>query len=110
MDQYHIDFTLQAEEHLNGIYSYIKNELSSHIAARRLVTLIKEEIASLKTSPERIQKISEEPWFSLGVHRDRVKNYYIYFMVDEVNKIVHVADIIYARRDQARQLRELDIK
>ena len=37
MDQYHIDFTLQAEEHLNGIYSYSKNELSSHAAARPLL-------------------------------------------------------------------------
>ena len=110
MNQYCIDFTLQAREHLNGIYKYIKNELSAPIAARRIVTLIKEEISSLKTSPERIQLVSEEPWFSLGVRRDRVKNYYIYFMIDDVNKIVHVADIIYARRDQARQLKELDIK
>ena len=110
MNQYCIDFTLQAKEHLNGIYKYIKNELSAPLAARRIVTLIKEEISSLKTSPERIQLVSEEPCFSLGVRRDRVKNYYIYFMVDDVNKIVHVADIIYARRDQARQLKELDIK
>lgn len=110
MGQYCIEFTLQAREHLNGIYKYIKNELSAPVAARRVVTLIKEEIASLTTSPERVQLVSEEPWFSLGVHRDRVKNYYIYFIVDDVNKIVHVADIIYARRDQTRQLRELDIK
>lgn len=110
MVQYQIDFALQARDHLNGIYSYIKNELSAPIAARRIVTLIKEEIASLKTSPERIQLVSEEPWFSLGVRRDRVKNYYIYFIVDDENKIVHVADIIYARRDQTHQLKDLGIE
>ncbi len=110
MGQYCIEFTLQAREHLNGIYKYIKNELSAPIAARRIVTLIKEEITSLTRSPERVQLIREEPWFSLGVRRDRVKNYYIYFIVDDVDKIVHVADIIYARRDQTRQLKELDIK
>ncbi len=29
MEYYHIDFALQAKEHLNGIYNYIKSELSS---------------------------------------------------------------------------------
>lgn len=109
MDQYHIDFALQAKEHLK-IYNYIKNVLASPIAARRTVSLIKNEIILLKTSPIRVQLVSEEPWYSLGVRRSRVKNYYIYFMVDEVNKIVHVVAIIYARRDQSRQLEELDLR
>ncbi len=109
MDRYYIDFALQAREQLRGIYFYIKNELCAPLAARRIVTQIKTEITSLETAPERLQLISEEPWHSKGVRRDRVKNYYIYFKVDNEKKIVHVIGIIYARRDQERQLVALDI-
>ena len=110
MDFYRIDFALQAKEHLQSIYNYIKNELCNPISARSIVSLIKEEIVSLKTMPERIQLVNEEPWSSLGVRRDRVKNYYIYYLVDSENKVVHVVGIIYARRDQLRQLEELKLK
>ena len=110
MDCYHVDFALQAKEHLQSIYNYIKNELCNPVSARRIVSLIKEEIISLKTMPERIQLVNEEPWSSLGVRRDRVKNYYIYYLVDSENKVVHVVGIIYARRDQSRQLKELKLK
>ena len=110
MKEYRIDFTLQAKEHLKGIYDYIKNELSAPIAARRVVSLIKAEIASFKTAPERLQLVPEEPWTSQGVRRARVKNYFIYYLVDNENKLVHVIGIIYARRDQVRQLEGLDIE
>ncbi len=77
MDQYQIDFSLQAQEHLDDICSFVKNELNAPFAARRIVTQIKEEIASFKAMQQRIQLVSDEPWFSLGVRRDRGKNYYI---------------------------------
>ena len=46
----------------------------------------------------------EEPWHSEGVRRLAVKNFYVYFWIDEDRKKIQVIDVIYIKRDQQRQL------
>ena len=43
----------------------------------------------------------------LGFRKIRVKNYFVYFCVDESRKEVQILAVIYARRDQATQLEQL---
>ncbi len=43
----------------------------------------------------------------LGFRKIRVKNYYVYFWVDENRKEVQILAVIYVRRDQAKQLEQL---
>ena len=57
--------------------------------------------------PYRVKLIDEQPWGKLGFRKIRVKNYYIYFLVDENRKEVQILAVIYVRGDQARQLEEL---
>ena len=45
-----------------------------------------------------------KPWGKLGFRRLRVKNYYVYFCVDESRKEVQILAVIYVRRDRANQL------
>lgn len=40
----------------------------------------------------------------------RVKNYYVYFWIDENNNKVQVTSIIYVARDQAAQLERMEIE
>lgn len=54
--------------------------------------------------PERIKLTEEEPWRSEGIHRMRVRNYYVYFWIDDENDRVQVTSVIYVARDQAAQL------
>ncbi len=68
---------------------------------------IKAEIQSLSRMPGRVRLTPEQPWHDLGVRRDRVKNFYIYFWVDEENMRVQIIGVIYARRDQAEQLERM---
>ena len=49
----------------------------------------------------------EQPWGKLGFRKIRVKNYYIYFWVNEDRKEVQILAVIYVRRDQAKQLEQL---
>lgn len=60
--------------------------------------------------PERIKLTEEEPWRSQGIHRMRVKNYYVYFWIDEENNIVQVTAVIYVARDQAAQLDMIEME
>lgn len=107
MDEYKIKVTRQAKEHLALIREYIATELQAPIVAKGMLELLKSEMMSLQTMPYRVKLISEQPWCELGFRRIRVKNYYVYFCVDDSRKEVQILAVIYVRRDQARQLEEL---
>lgn len=104
MKTYTVRITRQAREHLRGIKKHIAEELLAPDAAKNTIAAIKKEIKSLDKMPERIKLTEEEPWRSEGIHRMRVKNYYVYFWIDEDNSKVQVTSVIYVARDQAAQL------
>ena len=107
MDEYKIKVTRQAKEHLALIREYIATELQAPIVAKRMLELFKSEMMSLQTMPYCVKLISEQPWCELGFRRIRVKNYYVYFCVDENKREVQILAVIYAIRDQAMQLEQL---
>ena len=107
MDEYKIKVTRQAKEHLELIREYIATELQAPIVAKRMLELLKSEMMSLQTMPYRVKLISEQPWCELGFRRIRVKNYYVYFCVDDSRKEVQILAVIYVRRDQTKQLEQL---
>ena len=109
MKAYTVRITRQAREHLRGIRKYIEGELLAPDAARNTITALKKEIKSLSEMPERIKLTDEEPWRSEGVHRMRVKNYYVYFWIDEDNHRVQITSVIYVARDQAAQLELMEM-
>ena len=47
--------------------------------------------------------VDEQPWGELGFRKIRVKNYYVYFWVDENRKEVQIFAVIYVRRDRVKQ-------
>ena len=102
-----IKVTRQAKEHLALIREYIATELKEPIIAKRILELLKSEMMSLQTMPYRVKCIDEQPWGELGFRKIRVKNYYVYFCVDESRKEVQILAVIYVRRDQAKQLEQL---
>ena len=110
MEEYRIRITRQARDHLREIKRYIDQELIAPIAAKNTIAAIKAEMHSLKKMPASIHLTPEQPWHDQGVRRDRVKNYYVYFWIDEGQKTVQIIAVIFVRRDQSRQLELLDMK
>ena len=108
--EYTIRITRQAADHLREIRRYIEKELLAPQAARNTIAAIKTEILSLREMPSRIHLTPEEPWHSFGVRRVRAKNFYIYFWIDEENRKVQIIGVIYIRRDQAKQLIQMDMQ
>lgn len=107
MDEYKIKVTRQAKEHLALIREYIATELKEPEIAKRMLDLLKAKMTSLQTKPYRVKCIDEQPWGELGFRKIRVKNYYVYFWVDENKREVQILAVIYVRRDQATQLEQL---
>ena len=109
MKTYTVKITRQAREHLSGIKRYIEEELLSPDAARNMIATLRKEISSLSKMPKRVKLTDEEPWRSEGVHRMRVKNYYVYFWIDEDKRCVQVTSVIYVARDQTAQLEQMEM-
>lgn len=110
MKTYVVRITRQAREQLRDIKRYIAEELLAPEAASDTISALKKEIKSLSQMPDRIKLTEEEPWQSEGIHRMRVKNYYVYFWIDEENSKVQVTSVIYVARDQATQLELMELK
>lgn len=104
-----VKLTQQAEENLREIADYIRFTLQSPGIAAKMLDTLAEEIFSLDQFPYRAPLTEEEPWHSQGVHALTVKNFLVYFWVDEAAKKVQVMGIVYGCRDQRHQLSGLDL-
>ena len=106
-ESYNVRITAHAIEALREISDYISSELANPEAAVKLLKILKTQINKLSFMPHRIKLTPEEPWHSEGIHRIQVKNFYIYFWIDERQKLVQITDVIYAGRDQEEQLKQM---
>ena len=106
---YLVKITEQAEGQLQEIIKYITSELKAPNAALCLLDEIERSISSLHQFPQRVALTEEEPWHSYGIHKMPVKKFFIYFWIDEENTKVQVTAVIYGKRDQLKQLSQMDI-
>ncbi len=107
---YTVKTTSQAEEQIQEIIHYIAHELKAPDAALRLLDTLEASFISLTQFPQRVALVEEEPWRNNGIHRLPVKNFLVYFWIDEDNMNVHVTAVIYDKRDQLYQLSKMDIE
>ena len=107
-NHYEVKVTRQAMEQMSEIVHYISKELLAPEAADKLLDKMKAAIVSLSVMPKRYALVEEEPWRHEGVRKIVVKNFLIYYWVDEENHKVQVTAVIYNKRDQLRQLLDMD--
>ena len=110
MDEYEVRVTRQALEQMKEIMHYISNDLMVPDASNNLLDKIKAEIMKLSCFPKKHALIDEEPWRTEGMRKIVVKNFLIYYWVDDENSRVQVTAVIYSRRDQIRQLANMDME
>ncbi len=104
---YKVTLTLQATEQIHNTMLYIARTLMQPETARLWTDLLYREIGKLGFMPSRFQLAEEEPWHTKGVHKLPVKNFLVYYIIDEDSKTVSVIAVIYGRRDQLGALASL---
>ncbi len=109
-DTYLVKFTIQAEEQLREIINYISSELKAPKAASHLLDEIEHSISSLAQFPHRVALTEEVPWRDYGIRKTPVKNFLVYFWIDEENCRVQITAVIYGKRDQLNQLSRMDME
>lgn len=107
---YNVKITSQAEEQIQEIVYYISHELKAPDAALQLLDALEDAFSSLTHFPQRVVLVEEEPWHTNGIHRLPVKNFLIYFWIDEDNMRVQITALIYGKREQLRQLSQMDME
>lgn len=106
--EYRVSFTDYAAGQLSDVFNYISFDLSSPEVAVDWTYRIQKKLMCLMYALERIKLTDEEPWRSRNVHRFSVENFYAYFLIDESEKRVWIIAFVYAKRDQKRQLKQMD--
>ena len=109
-EEYEVKITSQANEQMLEILRYIASELKAPDTALRLLDTLETAILSLARMPKSIALTAEEPWRSYGIHRMPVKNYLVYFWIDEDAHKVQVTSVVYGKRDQVRQLSQMNME
>ncbi len=107
---YIVKTTSQAEKEIQEIIHYIAFELKAPEAALHLLDTFEDAFTSLAHFPQRVALIDKEPWHTKGIHRLPLKNFLVYFWIDEDNAKVQITAVIYAKRDQLHQLSQMNME
>ena len=104
MAQYRVDVSEPAESDLVDIVRYIASQLSAPISALNMMELLEDAMAGLSDLPQRYPLVADDRLAQMGYRKLPVKNYVVFFSIDEKNKVVEVERILYGRRDWLRIL------
>jgi len=100
MAKYRVDVSEPAENDLRDIVRYISAQLSAPMTALKMMDTIEEAIITgLAVIPQKCPLVTDERLAMMGYRKLLVKNYIIFFTIDEKSKVVDVERILYARRD-----------
>lgn len=108
-NKYEIKVTRQVLEQMREIAHYISYDLMAPEAADNLLDDLKASILKLSVLPKKYPLIEEEPWRSEGVRKIVVKNFLVYYWIDEEYNKVQVTAVIYSKRDQIKQLKNMEM-
>lgn len=103
---YTVQFTGKSEEDLFSILKYITNILKSPTAAKNLLYEIQSKVKILETSPYCCQLVKNQYLSQKGIRFLVVKNYMVFYTINEDEKTVSVLRILYGRRDWKSILEE----
>lgn len=108
--EYEVRLTPQAVEQIRQAVAYISHSLQEPVIARRWAEYLEKEIRSLKRHPARYPLISEEPWHTRGIRKMIVKNFFVYYLVEESTQQVAIMAVVYGRRDQVAALLKMSLE
>lgn len=104
MAKYRIDISEPAENDLRDIVRYIASQLSAPISALHMMELLEEAMVGLSNMPQRCPLVADERLSQMGYRKLPVKNYIVFFSIDEKNKVIDIERILYGRRNWLRIL------
>ena len=105
--EYSVKLTPHAIVRIQETIAYISKVLLVPETARAWSDYLQQEIVGLSTMPARFSAVDEDPWRSRGYRKMLVKNFIVYYYIDDENKTVWVTAVVYGRRDRLNVLKNM---
>ena len=102
--KYTVNISLEVNNDLDDIFSYIANTLDSEQGALNLMQEIQDMILSLSEMPERFSFALDTTLADRGYRRAIVKKYVILYKIDKKNKIVNVMRVFHGSMDYTKYI------
>jgi len=99
MVRYRVDISEPGENDLRDIVRYISAQLSAPMTALKMMETMEEAISGLAYMPQSHSLVADERLAEMGYRKLIVKNYIVFFTIDETEKVVDVERILYGRRE-----------
>jgi plasmid stabilization system protein ParE len=103
---YTLKFSKLYDSDVDESYNYIKNTLEAPMAANNLIKGILEKLQKIKENPHRRPLVQDSYLASLGYRIINVKNYMIFYIIDDDKKQIKVVRFMYNKRDWVNLLKE----
>ncbi len=91
-------------------YNYIKNVLNAPIAAKNLINEVKEKLIYISKNPTHRPLVYDKYLASLGYRLISVKNYLIFYIINDDNIHIKIVRFLYCKRDWINILKEKTVK
>jgi plasmid stabilization system protein ParE len=107
---YSLNFTEIVQEDIDASYKYIAEKLGAPGAAENLIEEIIEKLNYIKETPYSRALVQDHYLASLGIRSIKVKNYVLYFNVNENEKSINVIRFFYNKRNWIKLLKENNVE
>ena len=97
---YEYIFTESAEADIDLTFSYISDTLNNPDAASDLADELEAQLEKICKRPETGKIVENEFLKRNDVWRFLVKNYIVYYLIDDVNRQIVILRFVYSGRDQ----------
>jgi len=105
---YKLRFSKLYNEDVDLSYNYIKNKLEAPMAADNLIREILEKLNKIKENPNIRSLVQDKYLASMGYRSIKVKNYIIFYIINNDNKTINVVRFLYNKRNWINILKEIN--
>lgn len=107
MKKYKVIVSEIAEQDLENIILYLKNDLSGDIIADKYKILFKQNLKLLEDIAESMPVLDEKLTGHKDIRKLNVKNYIIFYKIDKQNNITYVVRIGHSFMDWEKYLKDV---
>jgi len=107
---YKLRFSTLFNSDVDSSYNYIKIKLEAPMAADNLIREIIEKLDKIKKNPNIRPLVQDKYLASLGYRLINVKNYVIFYIIDNDEKHIKVIRFLYNKRNWTNILKEKTVE
>ena len=107
---YRLIFSKLYHSDLDESHNYISEKLRNPMAADRLIIEAMKKLIEIRDNPTHRPLVYDEYLADLGYRLKIVKNYILFYIIDEDNKHIKVVRFLYGRRDWVNILKEKTVE